>query len=315
MLLSRCLLLGALAVPVPPTSSTSRATAPTADAGATAPATAPSPTAPASTPSPAASAAERAAQAAASDALTRAASAPTPIGAVAGFSLVRPAAPASPSFPPPRDTVTAGLDAAEQLYREGRALEAIDHLHRLFLASGEPVCLANIGRLYDERAQPDLASEYYRKFLLHPRSAPEHRALIRARLLALTPEPTTTPPPLRQEGPTVAPPASIPTRRPRPDRLVAAGASLGGLTVLHVAAGAGLVAAAQARLSALDHAPLDVAAERERSVRDALTRRGAGVGLLVVGGVALVASLTTTALGLHRAERRRVRLAGLQLRF
>ena len=91
---------------------------------------------------------------------------------IAGASMI---AGQLPSPPPVADGDAPQAEAmfagAERLYVDGRLSEAIAAYQSLFVQTGEPVCLANLGRLYLERGDAELAVEYYRQFLLHPRAA------------------------------------------------------------------------------------------------------------------------------------------------
>lgn len=251
-------------------------------------------------------------------------------GLVAG--QVQPGSEAEAAAPPmlEREAPDAAAFAeAERLYVDGRLFEAIVAYHRLFIRTGEPVCLANLGRLHQERGDVTLAAEYYRRFLLHPRATDGQKQQVERRLGAIAPdelvalkypEPPKAPDPVA-EGP-APPPAPPSTSAGRPVRAlrIGGGASLAaGVPLLAIG---GVLAGQALRLrGALEGADFETAEERS-ATRDVAERKsGAAIGLLVGGALAVVTGAVMLAVGGRRAARARpeprvaARPSGLILRF
>lgn len=213
-------------------------------------------------------------------------------------------------------------------YLAGRLLEALDDYQHLLVTTGEPVCLANIGRVYAERGNPELAAEYYRKFLVHPRAVEAQKVDVRARLLALAPAvpvPVPMPDPPRgeptpaktPEGPLLAPPTV--DRTPRV--LTGTGGALLAVGVPAVVVGSVLAWRSHELLVAVAE-DLDEQADRREGEHDeAIRKQTIAISLLVCGGLALVAGVVVMGVGGRRAARiqreRRVgaRAGGLVFNF
>jgi hypothetical protein len=241
----------------------------------------------------------------------------------AGLALgpVRPVSAAPPQSSAEAPARADEFAEAEQLYVNGELLGAIEAYARLYLRTGEPVCLANLGRLHEERGEPELAAQYYRRFLLHPRASEGQREQVRERLRALVPDELALPVALVQPGPTTPAPEGPPPPPPSRRRLQVGGGVLLALGVPGLAAGGVLAGQVLQLHEELRGVGFQSGEERQETADAATGRRGLGIGLLVGGALALVAGVTLLAVGGRRAARasaeRRITAqpAGLILRF
>jgi len=217
---------------------------------------------------------------------------------------------------------------AVEHYLAGRLLEAIDDYQHLLVTTGEPVCLANIGRVYAERGNTELAAEYYRKFLVHPRAVEAQKVDVRARLLALAPAgPVPDPDPPRSEPPpsTRVPESPLPAAAPTVDRtprvLTGTGGALLAVGVPSIVVGSVLAWRSHEIHKELGADLIDQADEREAELDSATRKQTIAISLLVCGGLALVAGVVVMGVGGRRAARiqreRRVgaRAGGLVFNF
>lgn len=222
----------------------------------------------------------------------------------------------------------AAFAEAERLYVEGRLFEAIAAYHRLFIRTGEPVCLANLGRLYQERGEFAQAAEYYRRFLLHPRATEVLKQQVQRRLSAIAPDELVVlrsqeppaPPPVVPEGP--APPTTPRTHAVPSGRAARIGGGVSLAVAVPMLVAGGVVAAQTKQLrERLQTADFESAEQRGATREEAIRKRDAAVGLLVVGVAALVAGSVLLAVGGRTADRarqeRRIALqpSGLVVRF
>lgn len=215
---------------------------------------------------------------------------------------------------PPKHT----FESAVAHYMAGRILEAIDAYQHLFVTTGEPVCLANLGRLYEERGDVALATEYYRKFVLHPRALDAQRTYVRARLRAIAPgqEPPPNPPASAPEAETPAPAPAPPIPQPAPagpapaiDRspriLLGVGGALALVGVPSLVVGGVLAGQSYALHTELAADTLDAGEDRGPIEDEATRKQGVAISLIACGAVAVTAGIVMMAIGARRARAQR----------
>lgn len=219
----------------------------------------------------------------------------------------------------------AAFAEAESLYVEGRLLEAIAAYHRLFIRTGEPVCLANLGRLHQERGNVEQAAEYYRRFLLHPRAADAQKQQVQRRLSEIAPEVlvvlrssgSPAVPALVPEGP--EPPPALPQKVTRSGRAMWIGGGLSfGIAVPLLVAGGVVAGQAQQLRLRLQTAEFESAAQRDATRKVTMHKQGVAIGLLISGAAALIVGSVLFGLVGRRADGARriaLRSSGLVVRF
>lgn len=248
----------------------------------------------------------------------------SPLSWLLSAAIVATTSPAPPLPPPPpppplpseaaQAEILDDFRAAETLYVAGRLPEAMSAYQRVFLRTGEPACLANIGRLYEEQGEFQLAAQHYRRFLRHPRAADGQKAQVRERLAAIdAASPDAAPA-------TAAPADKLATSSTRqrtsaeqaPFALKVGGAALIALGTPGLVVGGVMAAQVRGLHEELRRGDFETADARDATEDEAARKQGATIGLLVCGTLALVAGVVMVIGGARRAAkiRRRVSIQG-----